>query len=198
MHALMRFVAVDVESSGLDPRNDRLLAIGAIAVSNSRLECGETFYALLRQDAASSDENILLHGIGGTAQTSGEEPAEALLRFLEFVGKSPLIGFHARFDESMIARAAGAHLGERFRRVWLDVALLAPALFPERAARLKHLDDWAAAFRIVNIRRHDALADALVTAQLFQVLQHHGISKGLRRARDLLEAARSQAWIARH
>jgi len=198
MHAPMRFVAVDVESSGLNPRSDRLIAIGAVALSNSRLACGESFYAVLRQESASSDDNILLHGIGGTAQIAGEEPAEALLRFLDFIGKSPLIGFHARFDEIMIDMAASAHLGHRFKRVWIDLASLAPALFPERAGRLKDLDGWTSEFRIANVRRHDALADAFATAQLFQVMQHEGMTRGMRCTRDLLEAARAQEWIDTH
>jgi DNA polymerase-3 subunit epsilon len=196
-HSLLRFTVVDVESSGLDVHGDSLITIGAIAIDASRIVYDESFHAVLRQDRASSVDNILLHGIGGSAQTGGEDPAEVLLRFLEFIGKSPLIGFHTPFDETMIRKATRKYLGEEFKRLWLDLAWLAPALEPEHAEKLKNLDDWMGAFHIVNLRRHDALGDALATGQVFQILQHRAAAKGMRSASDLIEAARSREWLAK-
>lgn len=197
-HSVARLVVVDVESSGLNVYRDRLIAVGAVAIRESRIVLGESFHAVLRQEKASDDQNILVHRIGGSAQTEGEAPAEVLLRFLEFAGKSPLLGFHAPFDEIMLRKSIGTHLGESFRRWWLDLAWLAPAILPEKGRRLKSLDDWCEAFGVHNARRHDALADAIATGQVFQVLQHHALSSGLRRIRDLIAAARGQEWLARH
>ena len=196
-HSLLRLVVVDVESSGLDVHGDSLIAIGAMAIADSRIVYEASFHAVLRQDRASSVDNILLHGIGGSAQAGGEDPAEVLLHFLEFIGKSPLIGFHTPFDENMIRKAMRKYLGEEFKRLWLDLAWLAPALEPGHAEKLKNLDDWMAAFHIVNLRRHDALSDALATGQLFQILQHRAAAKGMRSASDLIEAARSQELLAK-
>ena len=197
-HSVARLVVVDVESSGLNVYRDRLIAVGAVAIRESRIALGESFRAVLRQERASDDENILVHRIGGTAQTEGEDPADALLRFLEFAGKSPLLGFHAFFDEIMLRKSIRTHLGEDFRRVWIDLAWLAPAILPEQGQKLKTLDDWCAAFGVDNMRRHDALADAIATGQVFQVLQHHALRTGLRSIRDLIAAARGQEWLARH
>ena len=196
-HLLQRHVVVDVESSGLDIHRDRLIAIGAIAVSGSRIAYGDSFHAVLRQDQASSDANILVHGIGDTAQSEGDDPVEVLLRFLEFSGKSPLVGFHAPFDEAMISKATRSQLGHRFNRNWLDLAWLCPAIVPLQGRRLNSLDDWMSAFDVVNLSRHNALADALATAQIFQVLQQRAAVQGMRSTRELLEAARSQEWLTR-
>ena len=56
-----RYVAVDVESSGLDVHRDRLIAIGAVAIMDSRIVYADSFYSVLRQDKASSDDNIIVH-----------------------------------------------------------------------------------------------------------------------------------------
>ena len=104
-HRGERFIVVDVESSGLDVFHDRLIAIGAVAVDGGRIALADHFYAVLRQRVASDEANILVHGIGGTAQVEGIEPRAALLAFLEFAGKSPLVAFHAPFDEIMLRRA---------------------------------------------------------------------------------------------
>lgn len=164
--AVTRFVVVDVESTGLDLRSDRLIAIGAVTVDATRVDLGRAFYAILRQRESSSRENILVHGIGGTQQREGEDPVEALLAFLEFAGKAPLVGYHAAFDDGMIRRAAAEHLGLSFARPWIDLAYLAPDLMPEEARKCKHLDAWLELFGIEVFSRHDAIADALATAQL--------------------------------
>lgn len=165
-----RCVVVDVETSGLNPARDRLIAIGAVAVDGGQISLTDTFEVILQQATPSSHANILLHGIGGTAQSAGVEPAQALLEFLDFVGASPLIAFHVYFDETVIRKAVRQVLGVDFNRPWLDLAYLAPALHPELAERLRTLDDWAMQFEIGNFARHSALADAYATAQLLLVL----------------------------
>jgi len=197
-----RYVVVDVESSGLDVHHDRLIAIGAAAVSDSGIVLADSFYAVLRQDRVSSDDNILVHGIGGSVQTGASDPREVLLQFLEYAGKSPLVGFHSPFDEIMIDRAMRRYLGERFRRSWLDLAWLAPSLLEAQAGfgrnhHRKGLDDWLHDFGIVNISRHHAFADALATAQLLQVLLHHAAMQAPRTVNDLIEAADSQRLLDR-
>ncbi len=194
---LLRAVVVDVEASGLNLFRDRLIAVGAVGVRDSRIGYADSFHVVLRQNVASADANILLHGIGGTEQTLGEAPAEALLAFLEFCGKALLVGYHSPFDEIMLDKAMSRYLGISFKRSWLDLSWLAPAVLPERARSCKSLDAWLAAFDIANLKRHDALADALATAQLLQVLMFQGEAQGLRSAADLIEAARSQEWLVK-
>ena len=72
-----RFVVVDVETSGLDARRDRLLAIGAVAVEGRRLRPGQGFEATLQSPVASERENILVHGISPDAQARGLAPVFA-------------------------------------------------------------------------------------------------------------------------
>ena len=166
-----RYVVVDVESSGLNISRDRLIAIGAVAVANGRIQLDDSFEIVLQQARVSEKGNILIHGIGGTAQREGMPPADALLAFLEYLGKDPLVAFHVAFDESMISRAMRTFLGLEFRHAWVDLAYVAPALYPQLARRHRTLDDWMGLFRIGNYARHNALADALSTAELLLALR---------------------------
>ncbi len=166
-----RYVVVDVESSGLNIRRDRLIAIGAVAVTNGQIRLADSFEIVLQQARISEKDNILIHGIGGTAQREGMPPAEALLAFLDYLGKDPLVAFHVAFDESMISRAMKSFLGLNFRHAWADLAYVAPALHPQLAGRYRALDDWMGLFHIRNYARHNALADALSTAELLLALR---------------------------
>jgi DNA polymerase-3 subunit epsilon len=164
-----RFVVVDVETTGLNLMADTLISIGAVAVVNGRIALADSFSVVVQQRESSRKENILIHGISGSEQREGVLPADALLAFLEYLGKSPLVAFHVDFDETMIKRALRQYLGVSFKRSWLDLAYVLPALYPELLLKHRALDDWASHFDIHNDDRHNALADALTTAQLLLV-----------------------------
>jgi DNA polymerase-3 subunit epsilon len=107
---LQRMAVVDVETSGLDPFNDRLISIGAITVRGGLARVDESFEVVLRQALPSPDENIVVHGIGGSAQLAGREPGTALLDFLSFTDKAPVVAFNADFDCIVIERAVSSSL----------------------------------------------------------------------------------------
>ena len=166
-----RWVVLDVESSGLDPRRDRLLAVAAVAVrvqgTRPLIDLGDSFEVVLQQAASTAvpdKANILLHGIGVGAQRAGTAPPLALRALARFVGASPLIAFHAAFDRALIDRAFQAELGRALPNAWLDLEPLAAVLHPRASAR--SLDEWMAHFGITCAVRHQAAADTLATAEL--------------------------------
>jgi DNA polymerase III subunit epsilon len=195
-----RLVVADVETTGLDVTRDQVVAIGAVAVVDGAVSFGDSFEVTLRQNAPSSTDNILVHRIGGTAQLDGALPAEALIAFLEYVGKQPLVGFHAHFDELMLARAYAAHLGARITQHWLDLRELGPALAPSDARSASThvppgLDDWIAREGIVIRHRHCATADALGTAQLLQTMMARALAQGLATTAELHQLTRDRKWL---
>jgi DNA polymerase-3 subunit epsilon len=197
--AASRYVVVDVETSGLNLARDRLIAIGAVAVRAGEIQLADSMEIVLRQSRVSSRDNILIHGIGGTAQSEGVPPVEALLAFLEYLGKSPLLAFHAAFDQTMIERALKTFLDLKFNHPWADLAYLCPALQPELASSLRTLDDWMQRFGITNYARHSALADALATAELLIALRPALRTRKIdsfRQLRDLEKAQRMTNWAS--
>ena len=190
-----RFVVVDVETSGLNLQEDKLISIGAVAVVNGKIALGDSFYIVLQQQEASEKTNILLHGIGTAEQLKGAPPADALLDFLDFLGKDPLIAFHVTFDETMIRRALREYLGFSFKHPWLDMAYVMPSLNPPLAQRYRALDDWIGHFGIRIDARHNALADALATAQLFQVAIAQANIKEVVNFSGLYDLERAQRWV---
>lgn len=188
-----RYVVVDVESSGLNVDRDRLIAIGAIAVHSGRIDLTDSLEIVLQQEKVSDKDNILIHGIGGEAQREGVPPADALLDFLEYLGKDPLIAFHVAFDNTMISKAIRRHLGFKLEHGWADLAHIAPSLYPELAYKRRSLDQWMEQFGIGNFARHSALADALSTAELMLALRPRMAGRQIdsfRRMRDVYLAHR--------
>jgi DNA polymerase-3 subunit epsilon len=187
-----RYVVVDVESSGLNIKKDRLIAIGAVAIVNGRIELADSLDIVLQQSSVSNKDNILIHGIGGTAQREGVPAADALLTFLEYLGKDGLVAFHAGFDEAMITGALKTFLGFKFAHVWTDLAYIAPALYPQKASSHRSLDHWMGLFGIANYARHSALADAIATAELMLALSRRMKAMDVKNMRDMRAMERQQ------
>lgn len=189
------WVVVDVETGGLNPRADPLLAIGAVTVRDGAIVMAPTCEVRLRQREATASDNILVHGITTGQQLAGTESADALLEWLAFAGGSPRLAYHAEFDRVALERAGTAFLGLKDRAVWLDLALLAPLLLPEGPGFRRPLDDWLAHFRIPVYQRHGALADAYATAQLWLALLPLARAQGLTRLGQLTRLCRQSRWL---
>lgn len=191
---LGRWVVLDLETSGFDLRNDALLAIGAVAVVGGRARVGDSFEIVVRPPRTSSRENILVHGIGAGAQREGVSPAEACEAFLAWAGDAPFAAFHAPFDRAFLARTVKQALGRTLANPWLDVADLAPVLYP--GVRARALDEWLEHFGIGVDQRHHAASDALATAALLLRLLAQ-VPPAQRTDAGLLKLAADARWLAR-
>jgi len=194
-HARQRYVVVDTETTGVDLRRDQLIAIGAVGVDFGRIDFSDCFQTVLRQEKPSADTNILIHRIGGQTQLAGADPKEGMLAFLEYLGKSPLVAFRAEFDEAMLGRGMRSILGLPFRHPWIDLAFLLPALFP--GTECAALDEWLKHFGLDGAERHDALADALATAQLLQIALVAADKAGMTQAMHLIAMQKAQRWLGK-
>jgi DNA polymerase-3 subunit epsilon len=194
-HQVSRYVVADVESSGLNMQKDRLISIGAVAVVNGLIDFNDSFEVVLRQDSVSTNANILIHGIGGSAQRDGMDPAEAMITFLAYAGKSPLVAYHALFDQTMIANAMSEHLGLKFDQPWIDLAWVMPDIFRETISEQVDLDDWLGLFSIENIQRHNAVSDAYATAQLLQVAIARGAQRNALSPAGFMQIEKSRRWM---
>lgn len=168
-----RWVVVDVESSGLNPKSDRLISIAASAIHFDQnrkpmQSMGDTFEVIIKQPAEVINkidkDNILIHGIGMGAQQKGVPANQALQAFLTYVGRSPMIAFHSWFDEILINKALRKVLGNVTHRHWLDLEHLAAVLHQEN--HQLPLDVWMQRYDIHCEARHQAAADVMATAQL--------------------------------
>jgi len=124
-----RMVVLDLETTGLHLKRDLVISIGAVTIENAAIDFSQQFECTLNRQIKFS-ESVLIHGIAPSELASGLPPADALLSFMEFAGDSVILAFHAPFDERMLGRALKKELGYTLQNTFLDVADLAPMLFP--------------------------------------------------------------------
>ncbi|MGF6490606.1 3'-5' exonuclease [Pseudomonas frederiksbergensis] len=165
-----RWVVLDLETTGLNLNKDRLLSIGAVVIEDGAIDFSQQFERTLQCTELKLGPSVLIHGLGPSAIAAGSDPAQALLEFMEFVGDSPVLAFHAPFDQHMLGRALKEHLGYKLQHPFLDVADIAPLLCPQAHIREAGLDEWIDWFKLEVFERHNASADALATAELVLIL----------------------------
>ncbi len=186
-----RMVVLDLETTGLHLKRDLVIAIGAVTIEDGAISYSKQFECTLCRQVKVT-ESVLIHGIAPSELATGLPPAEALLSFMEFASDSVILAFHAPFDQRMLARALKNELGYALEHTFLDVADLAPMLFPEAMIHRGGLDHWLDYFNIHIPQRHNASADAMATAEIALILLNRAQRKGLTTTDEL--AQRLRCW----
>ena len=167
----VRFVVLDSETTGLNPQTDRIITIGAVAVSAHEIVLEDSFDALLT--VAKNTSAVTVHGITRDEARGGLEEKEALARFLDYLGDGVIVGHHIGHDIGTLD--AGYERGWGFRTMNRSLDTMDLTLHLERdgafAGRppIRHftLDALCEMFDVIPHDRHTASGDAFLTAQVF-------------------------------
>ncbi len=190
-----RLVVFDLETTGLNPRKDRLLSIGAVALIDGRIILDDCFHAELQPPVQLAADNVLIHRLTPDRLQRGEAVGPVLRRFVDYIAGAPLLAYHAAFDHTLLKRALQRESFTDSLPPALDVAQWVMAAAPGIGSRPPTLDVALGYFRIPVIQRHDALADALITARLCLVLHRHSLDRGLERFGQLRRVLAADAML---
>ncbi|MBI4470617.1 MAG: 3'-5' exonuclease [Acidobacteria bacterium] len=178
----VRFVALDTETTGLDPRTDRLITIGAVAVKGGEILLDDAFEAMLK--VAYNSSSVTVHGITRDEAREGTDEVEALEAFLGYLRDGVIVGHHIGHDVEMLNRAGERHFGIRMLNRSLDTMDLTlhlkddGAILPQSEITNFSLDGLCEWFGVEPHDRHTAGGDAFITAQIFLRLLRIGRKSG--------------------
>ncbi len=167
----VRFVVLDSETTGLNPRTDRIITIGAVGVLDREIMLDDSFDALLK--VAENTPAVTVHGITRDESLKGVEEPEALEAFLAYLGDGVIVGHHIGHDIASLDAACARHWDLQLLNRSLDTMDL--TLHLERAGafagrppiRQFTLDALCEMFGVIPHDRHTAAGDAFITAQVF-------------------------------
>jgi DNA polymerase-3 subunit epsilon len=163
--------AVDLEMTGLDPRTDEIVAMGAVPIEDGRVLLGGGMYTLVRASKRSKQGAVLVHKLRLADVADAPALDVALDRVLELMaGRVPV--FHSAMIESRFLERQFAR-----RRLRLPPAADTEAL-GRRWLQLRDgsAPDGLSLGRLASVLGqpaevpHHALGDALTTAKTFIAL----------------------------
>ena len=170
----VRFVALDSETTGLDPRRDRLITIGAVAVVGGDILLDDAFEIMM--PVRYNTSSVTVHGITVDEARDGVPEPEALEALLGYLGAGVIVGHHILHDITALNVACERHFGLELQNRFLDTMDLTlhlerdGALPPDTRIEGFSLDQLCQRFGVVPHDRHTAAGDAFITAQVFQRL----------------------------
>lgn len=165
MVASRTFVAFDLETTGLSPRSDEVIEVGAVRF-DEHLEVIDRLELLVDPGRPLPLAVQRLTGLRPDDLVGAPSPAEAIARFARFAEGADLVAHGASFDLAFCA----AHAPDAFaRRRVFDTLELARILLPTVPAH--GLGQLSALFGLEHRRPHRAGSDADATRLLFGLLR---------------------------
>ncbi|MFN8704734.1 MAG: DNA polymerase III subunit epsilon [Rhodospirillales bacterium] len=162
----MREIVLDTETTGLDPKTQRIVEIACIELVN-HLPTGQKFHTLLDPEMEVPSEAVAVHGLSNAKLAGAPLFSMIASEFLDFIGESKLVIHNAEFDIGFI----NAELRRaNFERIpitrAIDTVQMARRKFPGAPASL---DALCKRFGIDNTHRtlHGALLDSELLAQVY-------------------------------
>lgn len=181
------YTVFDTETTGLEPsKGDEIIQLGAARIVNCRLLRQEIFDQLVDPQRPLRPETIPIHGITED-MVRGQPTIDAVLpAFREFCEDTVLIAHNAAFDMRFL-QLKEERTGIRFGQPVLDTLLLSAVVHPNQESH--RLDAIAERLGIVIESRHNALDDAVATAEVFLKLLPLLADMGIVTLRQALEAS---------
>lgn len=162
---IQNFIAIDLETTGLSAKEDKIIEVGAIKVVDGK-EVGryETFINPGRKIPERITE---VTGINDLMVADAPYIEDVIVDILDFMEDYPLIGHNLMFDYSFVKRAA-VNNKLLFEKKGIDTLKLARKYLPDLES--KRLDYLCSYFCIEDENHHRAINDAIAAYKLYEVL----------------------------
>lgn len=190
----LTYTVFDTETTGLEPSNgDEIIQIGAVRVVNNRLLYQEVFDQIIDPEIPLKPESIPIHGISEDMVRGKPNIDLVLPSFYEFCEDTVLIAHNAAFDMRFL-QLKETRTGIRFSQPVLDTLLLSAVVHPNQESH--KLDVIMERLGVDIESRHNALQDAVATAEVFMKLVPLLEEMGIFTIREALDAA-AKTYYAR-
>ncbi|KIM08637.1 MAG: DNA polymerase III subunit epsilon [Sulfurovum sp. FS08-3] len=162
-------VVFDTETTGLDPKKDAIVSIGAVKIKANKILTSQAFELFVKNDTIEK-KSIEIHGIRPIDVQNGKESQEAIEEFLYFIGSRPLVGYYLEFDMAMINKYLKPMLGVALPNKAIEVSAL---YYDKKIGRIPQgnvdlrFDTILKDCAIPNMGVHNALNDAIMSAMIY-------------------------------
>ncbi|MGV6827705.1 MAG: exonuclease domain-containing protein [bacterium] len=186
----VQFVSLDLETTGTDPVKDQILSIGFIEIQQLEIELGSAWHRIVTVDEAIPEASAIVHQITDDQSADGEALDLCLPEVLERLAGKVLIAHYSPIERQFLDAACQRLYGSPFLMPVVDTLQLAKRRFDLQNHAVQpgdlRLFNLRPRFNLPRYRAHDALLDALATAELFLALLAEIHPKGSAKLAEVL------------
>lgn len=168
-------VVFDCETTGLNPKTDDIISIGAVKIKGNKILIDEAIHIYIDQDKGIDPKSITIHQIRNCDLYGAIPLKEAIERFLFFIRNRPLAGYYLEFDVAMVNKYIKPMYGialpnkqEEVSSIYYDKKI---RTIPQGNIDLR-FDTILEDLGLPRLQAHDALNDAIMTALIYLKLKH--------------------------
>ena len=178
-------IALDLETTGLDPQKDAIIEIGAVRFNNNRIE--NEWETLINPGRKIPPFITQLTGISDHMVLEAPSIQDVLTDFQQFVGDTFILGHNVGFDLSFLRRYSLFKTNDT-----LDTYEIASVLLP--TASRYALSSLAQQLNIPLKANHRAMADARVTAQVYRSLYEIAMDLPIQLLAEIVHLSENLDW----
>lgn len=172
-------VALDVETTGLDPHQHAIVSLGLVPMDLQRIRCAEARYWVVKPTRELSAESVTFHHITHSDIRHAPRLAHVLDELLEALAGKVVVAHYRNIERNFLDQALRQHLGEGLLFPIIDTMELEARVHPKRSVswwdRLRgrkrisiRLADSRLRYGLPLYSAHHALTDALACGELLQ------------------------------
>ncbi len=169
------YVVFDTETTGLNPKVDEILSIGAVKIKDNKILTSQTFEIYLKNTKEISSKSIEIHQIRPCDLQNATDVQSGVKEFLKFIGSRPLIGYYLEFDVAMINKYIKPMLGITLPNRMIEVSEIyfdkTVALIPQGNIDLR-FDTILKNCEVPDMGAHNAVNDSIMTAMIYLKLKN--------------------------
>lgn len=178
------YVALDLETTGLSPRDDRIIEIGAVKYIGGRRT--ENFSCFVNPRIPIPLRITEITGIDDNMVKDAPVIEGVLGKLLDFIGELPLLGHNITFDYGFICQKA-LDMKIKYRTKGIDTHRISRSILPQLESR--SLESLCGYYSIVEEPRHRAFSDAAAAARLYDRLYEEAVARNMEDSPGLFMAS---------
>jgi DNA polymerase-3 subunit epsilon len=163
-----RYVILNTETTGLNPRKDVILSFGAIGVTDDIIRIGDNFEVVILQYKYLHDNGLSNEFLIESKMAKLAEP-QAIQSLVDYIGNAVLVGHRIHFDIEMINEVLEKMECGRLKNEALDVEIMHQKLLD--ITKSLSLDDLIKHYKLPPTERNSSSDDAYSIALLFLKLK---------------------------
>ena len=185
-------VALDLETTGLDPQKDHILSFGLVHLRHNTIHLGTAWHEIVQIEEQVPESSAVIHHITDDDSAAGRPLEELLPKLLRRLSGKVILVHYKNIEQNFIDAACRRLYGAPFVIPIIDTLPMALRLLQLRNHTIQpgnlRLFNLRPHFGLPQYKAHNALYDALATAELFLAMAAEIAPNGNYKIGDFINA----------